>query len=258
MRIAILGAGGMGSWLAKELAKSHEVALHDRDISRMKAVKGVHHLGSFKDLHSFCPQFLFNVVSLQNTVAVFEAASPFLGKDCFIADIASIKGKIPEYYRKSPFRFVSCHPMFGPKFANLNQLENENLIIISESNSEGKKFILNFFEKYKLNIFECSFSEHDELMSYSLTLPFASSIVFSACLTSKVVPGTTFLRHKEIALKLMEEDDFLLAEILFNPHSLAQLEKICSRLEFLKHIIRASDYEEARKFFTGLRRNLKK
>jgi prephenate dehydrogenase len=258
MKIAIMGVGGMGSWLAKELSRSHEVAIYDSNSNRMKAVRNVHHLGHFKELRSFGPQFLFNAVSLQNTVVAFEAASPFLGQDCFIADIASIKGKIPEYYRKSPFRFVSCHPMFGPKFANWNQLENENLIIISESDSEGKKFIWNFFGKFKLNFFECSFLEHDELMSYSLTLPFASSIVFSACLTSKVVPGTTFQRHKEIACKLLEEDDFLLAEVLFNPHSLKQLEKICSRLEFLKHIIRARDHEEARKLFAGLRINLKK
>jgi prephenate dehydrogenase len=258
MRIAIIGVGGMGYWLAREFSKSCEVAIYDRDSTKMRVLKDVIHLQSFEDLRSFYPQFLLNAVSLQNTVAAFEAASPFLSKDCLIADIASIKGEIPEYYRKSPFSFVSCHPMFGPKFANLNKLEDENLIIISESDEDGKKFLINFFEKFKLNIFEYSFSEHDELMSYSLTLPFVSSIVFGACLTLDVVPGTTFLRHKEIARKLMEEDNFLLAEVLFNPHSLKQLEKICSRLEFLKHIIKAKDYEEAAKFFAGLRKNLNK
>jgi len=93
-------------------------------------------------------------------------------------------------------------------------------------------------------------------MSYSLTLPFASSITFAACLTTKVVPGTTFAHHKEIARKVLEEDDFLLAEVLFNPHSIRQLEKICSKLEFLKHIIKARDYEEAEKFLARLRKNL--
>ena len=93
-------------------------------------------------------------------------------------------------------------------------------------------------------------------MSYSLTLPFASSIVFSACVTTHTVPGTTFSSHKQIAQRLLREDDYLLAGVLFNPHSIKQLEIICSRLEFLKHIIKARDYEEAQKFFNKLRKNL--
>ncbi len=256
MRIAVIGAGSMGCWLVHELAGFHQVAVYDRDSSKLQNIKNARALASFEELAHFRPEFLFNAVSLRNTIEAFEAAAPFLDRDCFIADITSIKGELPEYYRQCPFRFASCHPMFGPRFAVLNQIENENLIIISESDEEAKKHLLKFFEKCRLNVFEYSFSEHDELMSYSLALPFTSSITFAACLTSKIVPGTTFDRHKEIARKVLQEDDFLLAEVLFNPHSIPQLEKICSRLEFLKNIIKARDYEEAEKFFARLRKNL--
>ncbi|HNS05957.1 MAG TPA: prephenate dehydrogenase/arogenate dehydrogenase family protein [Candidatus Saccharicenans sp.] len=256
MRIAVIGAGSMGSWLVHELAEFHQVGVYDRDSSKTMGIKNALPLGSFEDLAQFRPEFLFNAVSLRNTIEAFEAAAPFLDRDCFLVDIASIKGELPEYYQQCPFRFVSCHPMFGPRFALLNQIKNENLIIISESNEKAKKYLMSFFEKCQLNIFQYSFSEHDELMSYSLTLPFASSITFAACLTTKVVPGTTFAHHKDIARKVLEEDDFLLAEVLFNPHSIRQLEKICSKLEFLKHIIKARDYEEAEKFLARLRKNL--
>jgi prephenate dehydrogenase len=101
-----------------------------------------------------------------------------------VVDIASIKGELPEYYQQCPFRFVSCHPMFGPRVALLNQIKNKSLIIISESNEKAKKYLKSFFEKCHLNIFQYSFSEHYELMSYPLTLPFASSITFAACLTT--------------------------------------------------------------------------
>ena len=60
-----------------------------------------------------------------------------------------------------------------------------------------------------------------------------------------------------IARSLLTEDDHLLAEILFNPHSLAELAKITSRLEFLKHIIKAQDGDEAREFFRRLRENIR-
>jgi hypothetical protein len=36
------------------------------------------------------------------------------------------------------------------------------------------------------------------------------------------------------------------------------VENIVHRLEFLKHVIRAKDYEEAQKFFNKLRENLGK
>ena len=55
---------------------------------------------------------------------------------------------------------------------------------------------------------------------------------------------------------VLSEDDHLLAEILFNPKSLPQLEKITAKLEFLKHIIKAKDYEEAKRFFNKLRKNI--
>jgi len=66
-------------------------------------------------------------------------------------------------------------------------------------------------------------------------------------------PGPTFADPAALG-----EDDGLLAEILFNPHSLPQLEKITQKLEFLKHIIAARDDEEARRLFARLRDNLER
>ena len=107
-----------------------------------------------------------------------------------------------------------------------------------------------------MNIFECSFEEHDRTIAYSLTLPFASSLVFAACMDTSAVPGSTFKKHRDIARGLLSEDNFLLSEILFNPYSLNQLEKVAGRLEFLKHVIREKDEEEAHKFFQRLRENI--
>ncbi len=54
----------------------------------------------------------------------------------------------------------------------------------------------------------------------------------------------------------MTEDDDLLAGILFNPHSLGEIERITSRLEFLKHVVKAQDGDEARLFFRRLRESI--
>ncbi|MEW6722573.1 MAG: prephenate dehydrogenase/arogenate dehydrogenase family protein [Candidatus Micrarchaeota archaeon] len=259
MKIAIIGAGKMGSWLARMLSSGNEVAVYDRDAARAQVCAGagkITALPALSGLSGFRPQMLINAASIQNTVAAFGEARPFLGDDCIICDVASIKSGLEEYYSECGLRFASVHPMFGPTFAEMDALREENAIIISSSDPEGKAFFTSFFGSLGVRIFEYSFAEHDRMMAYSLTTPFVASLVFAACMDGAAVPGSTFARHRKIAKGLLSEDDSLLSEILFNPHSLSQLDKITSRLEFLKHIIKARDSEEMTDFLAKLRKNI--
>ncbi|HMA53812.1 MAG TPA: prephenate dehydrogenase/arogenate dehydrogenase family protein [Acidobacteriota bacterium] len=256
MKIAVLGAGKMGRWLVRELAPKHEVWAHDLDAARLEGLGRAKAARTLDELIDAGPEMLINAVNLKRTVAAFEAAVPGLSPACLLADVASVKGAIPEYYRAAGRRFVSVHPMFGPTFANVARLEDENAIIIRESDREGALFFFDFFRQRQVGVHEYSFEQHDRLIAYSLTLPFASTMVFAACMDSSTVPGTTFKRHLEIARGLLAEDDDLLTEIIFNPHSIVELERVTARLEFLKHIIRARDSEEAAEFFRRLRENI--
>ncbi|MFH1520751.1 MAG: prephenate dehydrogenase [Candidatus Micrarchaeota archaeon] len=255
MRIAIIGVGKMGSWLAKELSNEHEIALYDSDEKKAKALGIGRVLSELSDIKKFSPELVINAVSLQHTVSAFEKMEKYL-PNCLIVDVASIKGEIPKYYERSGLRFVSIHPMFGPTFANVESLSNENIVIIKESDRNGAVFFESLAKRIGLNISYYTFKEHDEMMAYSLTLPFASSMVFAASMDSKTVPGATFKKHRTIARGLLSEDDSLLSEILFNKYSLIQLEKVTARLEFLKHVIKGNDYDEAKKFFDKLRKNV--
>jgi len=167
-----------------------------------------------------------------------------------------VKTDLYEYYQKLGNRFVSTHPMFGPTFANIRDLSQEHAIIIKESNEEGKVFFRNFYKNLNLSIYEYTFEDHDQTIAYSLSTPFASSMVFAACMKKQEAPGTTFRRHLDTAKGLLSEDDHLLAEIMFNPYTARQIEEINSRLAYLTHIIRARDYEEMEKFLGKLRDNL--
>lgn len=258
MNICILGTGKMGAWMAHRLSAEHSVSVFDTDSKKAQAVGGVRILESADDITSIAPEMLINAVSLQHTVERYRDIVPRLSNDCLLCDIASVKGNLPAYYREAGFRFVSIHPMFGPTFADLKDLRKENAVIIGDSDDAGKDFFRKFFSGFGINVFEYSFSEHDVMMAYSLTLPFVSSMVFASCVSTEAVPGTTFKHHLDVARGLLSEDNFLLSEIIFNPHSLAQLEKISGRLNFLWHIIRNKDTGEAVRFFDGLRQNLEK
>lgn len=256
MRITILGAGHMGTWFADRLKSEHEIGVYDTNIEKANRISGVRIFGELPEIEDSQTEILINAVSIQDTVLAFESAASYLPEECIIADVMSVKGKINEFYDGCNFRFVSTHPMFGPTFTDIDQLGEENVIIIRESCFEGALFFRDFFQGLGLRIFEYSFDEHDQLIAYSLTLPFASSLVFAANMDSSTVPGTTFKKHHEIAKGLLSEEDALLSEILFNSYSLSQLENVTNKLEFLKHVIRQRDFDEAHKFFDRLRKNI--
>jgi prephenate dehydrogenase len=258
MRIVILGAGKMGSWLSRELSGSHDIAIYDRDERKLKSFdeKSITVLPNVQRIALFDPELLINVVSLQNTVSAFKEVVPHISKNCIISDLASIKGEMAGYYEQSHFRFVSVHPMFGPVFADMKDLKEESVIIISESDKKGALFFHALFEKLQVNVFEYSFEEHDRMMAYSLTLPFISSMAFASCVDKSAIPGTTFSKHMRIAEGLLSEDDHLLAEIMFNPYSMVELDRVTAKLEYLKHIIRERDHEEMGTFLQRLRENM--
>jgi len=256
MKIAVLGAGHMGAWFIREFSKNHEVAVYDIDKEKAEQLKCAGVLANLSGLRSFRPQLLLNAVTLKHTVAVFEESAPYLPEDCLISDIASIKGSIPAYYNRHPFPFVSLHPMFGPHFADLNRLRNENAIIISESGAEGKAFFTRFFKSYHLRLVEHTFARHDELMAESLALPFSTSIAFAASLAADTVPGTTYVRQKSMAGKVLQEDDSLLCEVLFNPAARQVLDRLTESCQALKKLIENRDYTAAGNLFSQLRNKL--
>ena len=200
---------------------------------------------------------VINAVALKYTLSVFDKILPLLPQDCILSDIASVKTGFKEYYERTGRRYVSTHPMFGPTFANLGALSSENAIIINEGDYMGRIFFKDLYGKLGLNVFEYSFDEHDETMAYSLSIPFVSTFVFAAIMKHQDAPGTTFKRHMQIARGVLGEDDCLLREILFNPRTGGQVEKIRTELKELLEIIDQKDEVRLNGYLQKIRANLK-
>ena len=256
MRIAIIGAGNMGSWLVESLCLDYEVGVFDVDRNRLKYFFNSRKFLYYEEIMEFSPDMLINAVSLDKTISLFNEIISYLPEKCIISDITSVKSGMAEYYQKLGRRFVSTHPMFGPTFGNVKDLSNENAIIISESDEEGKVFFREFYDRLKIKVHEYSFQEHDETIAYSLSIPFSSTMVFAACMKEQEAPGTTFKKHYSIAEGLLSEDDYLLSEILLSPYSLDQVEKISEQMESLIGMIRSRDKEQLKVFFQMLRTNI--
>lgn len=257
MKILILGAGKMGSFFADLLSFDHEVAVYDPDPKRLRFTFNCERFSSLDEVDAFQPQLVINAATVKYTLDAFKAVLPHLPANTIISDIASVKTGLKEFYKKSGHPYVSTHPMFGPTFASLSNLSNENAIIISEGDHLGKVFFRDLYNRLHLHIEEYTFDQHDETIAYSLSIPFASTLVFASTMKHQDAPGTTFKRHMAIANGLMGEDDYLLSEILFNPYTSDQLQQITDKLAELKDIVDSHDSVRMKTYLDKVRENLK-
>ena len=237
MRILILGAGKMGSFFTDILSFQHETAVFDVNPHQLRFVYNTYRFTTLEEIKEFEPELVINAATVKYTLEAFRQVLPVLPKDCIISDIASVKTGLKKFYEESGFRYVSTHPMFGPTFASLSNL--------------------NLYQTMKLNIFEYTFDEHDETVAYSLSIPFVSTFVFAAVMKHQEAPGTTFKKHMAIAKGLLSEDDYLLQEILFNPRTPSQVENIRLELKQLLEIITNKDAEGMKKYLTKIREKIK-
>ena len=257
MKIFVLGAGKMGSFFLDLLSFEHEMAVYEKDPKRMRFTYNCQRFTQLEEIRQFAPELVINAVTVKFTIPAFEEVLPYLPADCILSDISSVKTGLKAYYETTSHRYVSTHPMFGPTFANLNQLSEENAIIINEGDYMGRIFFKDVYGKLGLNIYEYSFEEHDRTVAYSLSIPFVSTFVFAAVMKHQDAPGTTFKRHMRIAKGVLSEDDYLLQEILFNPYTHDQVAQIRSELKELLEIIDHKDAEGIKQYLTKIRKNVR-
>ena len=239
MKILVLGAGKMGSFFIDLLSFDHEVAVYEKDPKRMRFTYNCQRFTELDEIREFKPELLINAVTLKYTIPVFKEVMPYLPDDCIISDIASVKTDLK-----------------GPTFANLQQLSEENAIIISEGDYMGRIFFKDLYQRLGLNIYEYTFEEHDKTVAYSLSIPFVSTFVFAAVMKHQDAPGTTFKRHMRIAKGVLNEDDYLLQEILFNPYTHDQVSQIRTELKELLEIIDNKDADGMKGYLQKIRKNV--
>ena len=257
MRILVLGAGKMGAFFVDLLSFDHETAVFDVDPKKLRFMYNTRRFVGLDEVREFSPDLVINAVTLKYTREAFLKVIPYLREDCIISDIASVKTGLYDFYQQSGRPYVSTHPMFGPTFANLGALHNENAIVIAEGDEQGRQFFIDLYSRLGLHVCEYTFDEHDETVAYSLSIPFVSTFVFAAVMKHQEAPGTTFKRHMAIAKGVLGEDENLLREILFNPRTGAQVSRIRKELDDLLSIIDEKDDQGLSAYLGRIRQHIR-
>ena len=247
----------MGSFFSDLLSFTHEVAVYDPDPQRLRFTYNAQRFSDLDEIDGFHPEMVINAATVKYTLDAFKAVLPpyrpilhtfrhLFGED----RTAGILCRVRTSVRFHP-------PDVRPTFASLSNLADENAIIISEGDHLGRVFFKDLYGQLGLHIEEYTFEEHDRTIAYSLSIPFASTLVFASVMKHQDAPGTTFKAphghstRSDVGGRLPAERDTV------QPQHPSQLDQIVERLATLKEIVERHDHDAMKSYLEQARQNLK-
>ncbi|NYZ79026.1 prephenate dehydrogenase [Candidatus Micrarchaeota archaeon] len=215
MRIAIIGNGKMGRWLASHL-RGHKVKLYGRR-------------NSLTGISAF--DIVILAVSLDQMLPLVRKLRRIVKPHQLAFDIASVKSHFIKEFKKLPCRKASIHPMFGPKAVSAR---NQNIILISDVGNGGdQEEVAELFNGAK--ILRQTANKHDETMAHVLCLPYSINFAFIEVVKNRFDKhsGPTFRSQKQLASSVLESAELGHDIIRLNPHSKKVLSKLIRKLNMV-------------------------
>ncbi len=197
-RIAIIGAGRMGRWLARFF--SHEgisVTVSDvnrdvlREVSEELDVSIVDNVTAVKHTDS-----VLLAVPLDSFRSVVREICPYLKPNQAVMDICSVKEAVVDIMHEHIKTGIALgsHPLFGP---GAEKIEGQGWVLTPTNDRERElaRRVGSWLEKRGARVYSMSPREHDRLMSLTLAFPHFVGLV--ACDT--LIRSGKFLQAKRFA-----------------------------------------------------------
>jgi len=197
-RIAIIGAGRMGRWLARFF--SHQgipvtvsdvnrdvlrEASEELDVSALDNVTAVKHADS-----------VLLAVPIDSFRRVIREICPYLKPSQAVMDICSVKEAVVDIMHEHIKTGIALgtHPLFGP---GAEKIEGQGWVLTPTNSRERKlaKKVGSWLEKRGARVYSMSPRQHDRLMS--LTLAFPHFVGLAACDT--LTRSGRFLQARKFA-----------------------------------------------------------
>jgi len=236
MRLAIIGAGKMGSWFAKFFRdEGYSVVLASRNQKKLKELGAKLNVETDNFLGAITgADRILICVSINALEEVVKILSPKIQKNQILMDICSIK-KYPVdiLHKYFPDNLVlGTHPVFGPGSTNLKN----KTFVLTPTNSAEKEFAQDFkswLESKEVHVFLMSPEKHDMLMSVVLGVPHFIGLVACEVLLeqenyseTKNVAGTTFRMLFTLAEVAALEEPELFNSLQYRLPGIMQLESL--------------------------------
>ncbi len=186
-RVAVIGAGGMGSWFARFFkSRGDSVIVSDRDrrkarslASRIRARCASSNAQAARESDIVIIATPVNVVS-----DVIKEIVPILRRNTLLCDVCAVKSAVIPALRSAErrgIRVASIHPMFGPLASGLR----DKVIVVAciGKDRRGIDMVKRVFQGAR--IFLADPDAHDKQTALTLALPHFLNMAFASAISRK-------------------------------------------------------------------------
>ena len=166
MRVAVVGVGSMGKWLAG-FAKQNLGEVIVADASTAKASQVARELGvEPKPMAEAAAtaELLLVAVPISKTPQVVESLAGWAQKGALLADVASVKSDVVERMRKigAKLELVSLHPLFGP---GATSVKGKDFVVVPVKPGRRYAWLKRRLLELGARVTEMEVEEHDRMMA---------------------------------------------------------------------------------------------
>lgn len=165
MRIAVVGAGEMGRWLAKFSKRLGEVVISD--VNLRKARRWAQELKVKADSWDRAvanAEIIFIAVPISATPEVLKKVAGLVRQGALLVDVASVKLEVVKAMEEigQDVELVSIHPLFGP---GASSLKNKDIVAIPVRPGKRYRKLKGFLVRNGARIVETDAELHDRTMA---------------------------------------------------------------------------------------------
>jgi len=185
VKVAVIGAGAMGQWLAGFVKQNlDEVVV--ADVSATKAERVAKELGiSSKSVAEAAAEaeLVLVAVPISKTPEVIKSLTGQVQRGVLIADITSVKSDVVEVMKtiEAKVELVSLHPLFGPGAASV---KGKDFVVVPVKPGQRYAALKNRLIELGARVTEMDAEEHDRLMAITQCMTHFVLLVYLDALKS--------------------------------------------------------------------------
>ena len=172
VEFAVIGTGRFGYFWCRHLSKNYPTFAFDINPQCKKKVERCANWVSLEEC--LTKKYIFLTIPIHNIKNFLIQNNRKITKGNVLIDCASVKVPVLGWFRKhlpENVYYIASHPLFGPDSARNKLRDNIIMLMPGKVPLHDYQFLVKFFEEQlKLQIYNLTAEEHDELMAFNLNL----------------------------------------------------------------------------------------
>lgn len=168
MKVAVIGHGRLGQFIAKKLAQDFDLGVYDE--SPRYEIPSSYKI-SLKEIKQY--KLIILAVPINQMSHVCSQIAPLLTKDQIIIDTCSVKIypiQILKDLLPSDVQILGTHPMFGPDSAKKTLWGSRIVLCPERINKKNLEDVKVYLEDHGIKVIEATPEEHDKNIAETLIL----------------------------------------------------------------------------------------